>query len=61
MGGRIMMEMLGQNACKVLTVYEISSGKLSFSIEDQAQSTKTEITVDTQDFVKLLNKVIEGR
>lgn len=60
MGGRIVMEMLGQNTTKLLTVRAASPGKLAFQIEDGAQGVRAEIIVDSKDFVQLLCKVLTG-
>lgn len=58
MGGRLVMEMLGQDHISILSLREISPGKLHLKIEDTIQQSISEVTVDLVDFVELLDTLI---
>lgn len=58
--GRLIMEMLGQDHVKILSIKEVHSGKLNIRIEDSAENF-SDITVNFKNFINLLNALIMNR
>jgi len=59
--GRLIMEMLGRDQIKILSIKEVYPSSLNITIEDHATGGSAEINVDLKDFIRLLNTIIINR
>jgi hypothetical protein len=59
--GRLIIEMLGQDKLKILSLREVPPKSLKLKIEGNSPQDCAEITVDFQEFIRLLNIILANR